>query len=91
MEQLRQLPGNRDARQLQRYFLAGASTCEVDKQGRILIPTKLRDYAQLEKEVVFVGVLGKIEIWSKEQWDANNDFGDVEAMAENMSALGISF
>lgn len=91
VEQLRQLPGNRDARQLQRYFLAGASTCEVDKQGRILIPTKLRDYAQLEKEVVFVGVLGKIEIWSKEQWDANNDFGDVEAMAENMSALGISF
>ena len=45
----------------------------------------------MEKEVVFVGVLGKIEVWSKERWDANNDFDDVEAMAENMSELGISF
>ena len=89
--QLKQLPGNRQARQLQRYFLAGAVNCEVDKQGRILIPAKLREHAKLEKEVVFVGVLGKIEIWSKEQWDANNDFGDVESIAENMSELGISF
>jgi MraZ protein len=89
--QLKQLPGNRQARQLQRYFLAGAVNCEVDKQGRILIPAKLREHAKLEKEVVFVGVLGKIEIWSKEQWDSNNDFGDVESIAENMSELGISF
>ena len=89
--QLKQLPGNRQARQLQRYFLAGAVNCEVDKQGRILIPAKLREHAKLEKEVVFVGVLGKIEIWSKEQWDANNDFGDVESIAENTSELGISF
>lgn len=89
--QLKQLPGNRQARQLQRYFLAGAVNCEIDKQGRILIPAKLREHAKLEKEVVFVGVLGKIEIWSKEQWDANNDFGDVESIAENMSELGISF
>ena len=91
VSKLKQLPGNKEARQLQRYFLAGATTCEVDKQGRILIPAKLREHAQLDKEVVFVGVLGKIEIWSKERWDANNDFGDVESMAEDMSALGISF
>ena len=56
-----------------------------------MIPGKLRDHANLEKEVVFVGVLGKIEIWSKDRWDANNDFGDVDAIAENMSDLGISF
>lgn len=91
VEQLKKLPGNREVRQLQRYFLAGATNCEVDKQGRILIPAKLRGHAGLEKEVVFVGVLGKIEVWSKERWDANNDFDDVEAMAENMSELGISF
>lgn len=91
VEQLKKLPGNREVRQLQRYFLAGATNCEVDKQGRILIPAKLREHAKLEKEVVFVGVLGKIEVWSKERWDANNDFDDVEAMAENMSELGISF
>lgn len=91
VEQLKHLPGNRQARQLQRYFLAGATTCEVDKQGRILIPVKLREHAKLEKDVVFVGVLGKIEIWSKELWDANDDYGDMEAIAENMSELGISF
>ena len=91
VEKLKTLPGNREARQLQRYFLAGAAVCEVDKQGRILIPGRLREHANLEKEVVFVGVLGKIEIWSKDRWDANNDFGDVDAIAENMSDLGISF
>ena len=91
VEQLKKLPGNREVRQLQRYFLAGATNCELDKQGRILIPVKLREHAKLEKEVVFVGVLGEIEVWSKERWDANNDFDDVEAMAENMSELGISF
>lgn len=91
VEQMKKLPGNREVRQLQRYFLAGATNCELDKQGRILIPVKLREHAKLEKEVVFVGVLGKIEVWSKERWDANNDFDDVEAMAENMSELGISF
>lgn len=91
VEQLKKLPGNREVRQLQRYFLAGATNCELDKQGRILIPVKLREHAKLEKEVVFVGVLGKIDVWSKERWDANNDFDDVEAMAENMSELGISF
>lgn len=91
VEQLKHLPGNRQARQLQRYFLAGATTCEVDKQGRILIPAKLREHAKLEKDVVFVGVLGKIEIWSKELWDANDDYGDMEAIAENMSELGVSF
>lgn len=91
VEQLKHLPGNRQARQLQRYFLAGATTCEIDKQGRILIPAKLREHAKLEKEVVFVGVLGKIEIWSKELWDANDDYGDMETIAENMSELGISF
>lgn len=91
VEKLKNLPGNREARQLQRYFLAGAVSCELDKQGRILIPGKLREHAQLEKDVVFVGVLGKIEIWSKERWNANNDFGDVDAIAEDMSDLGISF
>lgn len=88
---LKDLPGNKDARQLQRYFMAGAAACEVDKQGRILIPTKLRNHAQLEKEIVFVGVVGKIEIWSKEKWDSNNNYDDMDEIAEHMSDLGISF
>ena len=91
VEQLKHLPGTLEARKLQRYFLAGAMTIEADKQGRMLIPARLREFAGLEKDVVFVGVLGKIEIWSKELWDKNNDIGDVEAIAENMAELGISF
>ncbi len=91
VDKLKTLPGTKEARQLQRYFMAGAAACEVDKQGRILIPAKLRENAGLEKDIVFVGVLNKIEIWSKERWDSNNDYDDVDAIAEHMSDYGISF
>lgn len=91
VEKLQTLPGTKEARQLQRYFMACASACEADKQGRILIPQKLRDTVGLDKEIVFVGVLNKIEIWSKERWDQNNYYEDVDAIAEHMSEYGISF
>lgn len=91
VEKLKTLPGTKEARKLQRYFMAGAAACEVDKQGRILIPVKLRETAALDKDIVFVGVLNKIEIWSKGRWDENNDYDDVDAIAEHMSEYGISF
>lgn len=91
LTKLNSLPGSKEARQLQRYFLAGATECEVDKQGRILIPTKLRTAAALDKDVVFVGVLSKIEIWSKERWEQNNVYDDMDDVAEHMSEFGISF
>lgn len=89
--ELKNLPGNKEARQLQRYFMAGAANCEVDKQGRILIPQKLREHAGLEKDIVFVGVLSKIEIWSKERWDGNNNYDNMDEIAEHMSEFGLSF
>ncbi len=91
VQQLKGLPGTKEARKLQRYFMAGAAPCDVDKQGRILIPSKLRETAQLEKDVVFVGVMSKIEIWSKERWDENDDFENVDEIAEHMSEFGLSF
>lgn len=91
VEKLKTLPGTKEARQLQRYFMAGAAACEADKQGRILIPSKLRESAALDKDIVFVGVLNKIEIWSKERWENNNNYDDVDAIAEHMSEYGISF
>lgn len=91
VDKLKTLPGTKEARQLQRYFMAGAAECETDKQGRILIPAKLRETTKLDKEIVFVGVLNKIEIWSKERWENNNDYDDVDAIAEHMSEYGISF
>lgn len=89
-EQLKALPGTKEARQLQRYFLAGADSISPDSQGRILIPAKLREHAMLNKEVVFVGVLGKIEIWSKERWEENS-FMDMDEAAEKMAEQGLVF
>ena len=74
VKQLKELPGSKEARKLQRYFMAGAAPCDVDKQGRVLIPSSLREKVGLDKDVVFVGVMSKIEIWSKERWEDNNDF-----------------
>lgn len=87
---LKNLPGNKEARQLQRYFMAGAADCEVDKQGRILIPNNLRQHAGLDKDVVFVGVLSKIEIWSKERWEQNS-YDNMDEIADHMSEFGLSF
>jgi len=51
-----------------RFFFAGAAECSLDKQGRILIPQLLREYAALEKDVYILGVSERIEIWSYENW-----------------------
>ena len=80
----------KDARKFARFFLAGASACEVDKQGRILIPTVLREFAGLEKDVVLAGVLNRIEIWSRERWEEANSYDDMEEISEHMSDIGIS-
>ena len=91
VNQLKELPGSKEARKLQRYFMAGAAPCDVDKQGRVLIPSNLREKAGLEKDIVFVGVMSKIEIWSRQRWDENDDFDNVDAIAEHMSELGLSY
>jgi len=93
-EKLRAFPlTNKDARALMRFFLAGATECEIDKQGRFLIAGNLREFAGLEKEVVIIGVLNKIEIWSKEKWleyseKENNEADDIAEKMANLD-LGI--
>ena len=71
-------------------LLAGASQVEVDKQGRILIPNVLREFAGLEKDVVFLGVGSRIEIWSRQAWDGEGNFDDMDDIAERMADLGLS-
>jgi MraZ protein len=58
-----------DARAFARLFFSGAIECEVDKQGRILIPGNLREYATLQKDAVILGVSSRVEVWSKSRWD----------------------
>lgn len=90
-EKLKALPiSNKDARSFVRFFLAGATTVEVDKQGRILLPSVLRDFAKLNKDVVLIGVASRVEIWSKEIWEGLDSFTDVEEIAEHMAELGLS-
>ena len=92
-EKVRALPiTNKDARKFTRFFLAGAAACEVDKQGRILLPGNLREYGALTKDVVLVGAGGHVEIWSKEKYDAAMDADDfnMDEIAANMESLGLS-
>jgi len=66
---LSQLPmANSDARSLIRMMLSGAIESELDKQGRVLLPVYLRDYAEIKNEAVIAGVLNRIEIWSQTRW-----------------------
>ncbi|MBS3899462.1 MAG: division/cell wall cluster transcriptional repressor MraZ [Dethiobacter sp.] len=69
-EKLKALPFTRaDARAFMRFFFSGAVNCELDKQGRILIPNNLREHAKLIKDVMVIGVSNRVEIWSQEVWD----------------------
>ena len=80
---------NANARKFTRFMLGGAIECEVDKQGRILLPANLREFAHLSKDVTLVGVGGRIEIWDKEAYVEANAYDDMEEIAANMEGLGI--
>ncbi|AZS14501.1 division/cell wall cluster transcriptional repressor MraZ [Paenibacillus lutimineralis] len=58
-----------DARAFTRFFFSGATECEWDKQGRVNLPSNLRQYAKLEKECVVLGVSNRVEIWSRSTWE----------------------
>lgn len=89
-EKFREIPlTTKDARKFSRFFFAGAADCEVDKQGRILIPSNLREYAGIDKDVVSVGVLSRVEIWSKERWLDSGNYDDMDEIAEHMAELGL--
>ncbi len=82
-KQLNELPlGKKEARQFKRFVLAGAMEAEIDKQGRIIIPSNLKDYASLEKSVTVTGSGDSFEIWSSENWHdytlaTADDFDDI--------------
>ncbi|MCK5009660.1 MAG: division/cell wall cluster transcriptional repressor MraZ [Deltaproteobacteria bacterium] len=74
------------------YFISGATECSIDKLGRMLIPPNLRKHANLEKEVVFVGMITRIQIWDKGRWDqkfmeAQEKFNQIKGK-ETLAKLG---
>ncbi|HHV96436.1 MAG TPA: division/cell wall cluster transcriptional repressor MraZ [Clostridiaceae bacterium] len=91
-QKLKTLPfTDKDVRAFVRFFFAGANECELDKQGRILIPQNLRDYAKLEKELYVIGVSTRVEIWDKNKWEeyCRGDNMSPDKIAEKMAMLGI--
>ena len=89
-EKLKSLPlSDKNARNFVRFFLSGATECEIDKQGRFLIPNNLRTAANLDKDVVIIGVGTRLEIWNKETWEKCDEEISADEIAENMANLGI--
>ena len=90
-EKLKTLPlTNKDARAFTRFFFSGANEIDIDKQGRALVPQNLLEYANIEKDIVSIGVSTRIEIWSKAKWEEYNDSNiNFDEIAEKMSELGI--
>ncbi len=81
----------KEVKMFQRFFLSGAVECPIDKLGRILIPPTLRTYAQFERNVVFVGLAKKFEIWSRERWleEIKRTEENFEGMGEVLAELGV--
>jgi len=79
------------ARAFTRLLFSGAVECNMDKQGRILIPEMLREYAGIEKNLVIAGVSSHMEIWSEERWEEymKSQSQDFEKTAERLMDFGI--
>ncbi|HKM28406.1 MAG TPA: division/cell wall cluster transcriptional repressor MraZ [Anaerovoracaceae bacterium] len=87
MEKIGTLPeSDPKVRAFIRHFCANATECEIDKQGRITLPTELKEYARIDKELVTMGAMKKIEIWSKETWDTpdNENKMDTDEFASSL-------
>ena len=76
-------------RRFSRNFFSGALIAEPDKQGRVVLPESLREYAKLNREIVTIGVLNRLEIWDKELWTEYNSESDMEyeQVAERLAEL----
>ena len=87
---LKTLPlSDKNSRNFVRFFLSGATECEIDKQGRFLIPNNLREAASLVKEAVIIGVGTRIEIWDKSKWKLKDEEISADEIAQNLVMLGI--
>ncbi len=91
-EKLSNIPlGEKRMRQFVRIMLSGAIESEVDKQGRILIPNFLSQFANLKKDVVLVGLYDRLEAWDKDVWDKSRQSAEKEQeqVAEELGKMGI--
>ena len=76
-----------EVKDFRRFLLSSATECELDKQGRILLPSPHREHAGISKNVTFVGIIDKIEIWDVKTWEARNSQNGSK-IGEALAALG---
>jgi MraZ protein len=79
------------ARDTARFIIGSANEVDADKQGRFVIPVNLKSFADMNKEVVFVGLMNWVEVWSKEEWDKRSDYllGNSSLIAEKLEKLKV--
>ena len=77
------------ARKLRRFYFGNSVSMEVDKQGRVLIPGNLREYADLTKDVTLVGVDDHVEIWDTEAWNKYNSDNDLSDIAYDLNGINL--
>ncbi len=80
-----------NARAFARLMLAGAMDISVDKQGRVMLPEYLRNYADLKKEIIIAGLYNRLELWNQTEWKkySKNAEKNSDAIAEQMGELGV--
>lgn len=85
-DKLQKLPmAKPEARAIVRFFFSGARQVSCDKQGRFLIPPNLREFAGLDKEVVWLGMSSRLELWSRSRWQQYND--KIEPAAAELAGM----
>lgn len=80
-----------EVKAFQRVFISAATECAIDRAGRILLPPSLRDYAGIQRDVVWVGMVKRIEIWARERWQpvfASAEH-DLKGMSDKLADLGL--
>jgi MraZ protein len=71
-----------------RFYVSAAVECEIDMQGRVLVPSSLRDHASLSKNVMWLGHGEKAELWSKEEWEGLSKKKDAAELRDLRAAMG---
>ncbi len=88
-EKIRLLPMmQKEVKEFMRFFFSLATECEIDKQGRLLIPPVLRERAGINKNVLLVGIINKIEIWDAKAWETRTS-QNAETITEALASLGL--
>ena len=80
---------SKTARDIRRFFFGNSVIPELDKQGRILIPPALRNYAGLTKDVTLIGIDDHVEIWDSATWNRYNDEGDLGQVSMDLEGIDL--